>query len=133
MVVAKRRPARPPKTGFVATVDPTLVDTLPSAVGWVHEVKWDGDRCQAHLQAGCAQLFTRAGNDWTARFGALPEAELDARDAIVDGEVVAIGPTVSGFGSTSWFAAWVFRAARSSLGFEPTPLTVSKSSAHGWH
>lgn len=89
MATPQRRATKP---GFLETLDPTLVDAPPSGSGWVHEIKWDGYRVQAHLQRRGAQLFTRRGNDWTAKFGALPAAiaELAARDAILDGEVVAV-------------------------------------------
>src|SRR5436189_2764473 len=94
MAASKRKapPVRLPKSSFLNTVDPTLADAPPSGTGWVHEVKWDGYRAQAHLQDGQAQMFTRAGNDWTLQFRPLPAAiaELPAHDAILDGEVVAI-------------------------------------------
>lgn len=65
----------------------------PFGPGWVHEIKHDGYRGQAHLQDGRATMFTRAGNDWTQQFAPLPDAiaKLKARDAILDGEVVAVG------------------------------------------
>ena len=79
-------------------VDPTLVATPPTGTGWVHEVKWDGYRLQAHLEVGRAQTFTRKGNDWTSKFATIAAAllELKARDAIFDGEVVAIGENGAG-------------------------------------
>jgi bifunctional non-homologous end joining protein LigD len=93
MAATKRREPAAPKPGFLATVDPKPVRVPPSAADWVHEIKHDGYRGQAHLQDGRATMFTRAGNDWTQQFAPLPEAvaKLKARDAILDGEVVAVG------------------------------------------
>jgi bifunctional non-homologous end joining protein LigD len=60
---------------------------------WAHEMKWDGMRVLAHVHDGQLTLSSRAGNDATARFpelAGLPDA-LGA-DAVLDGEVVALGP-----------------------------------------
>jgi bifunctional non-homologous end joining protein LigD len=74
-------------------VDPSLVDAPPAGGRWGHEAKWDGYRAQAHLSRGRCQLFTRKGNDWTKPFGpvAVAVTELPADDAILDGEIVALG------------------------------------------
>jgi bifunctional non-homologous end joining protein LigD len=84
---------RPPKPGFLEMVDPTLVDAPPSGGRWGHEIKWDGYRAQAHLKDGRVQIFTRQGHDWTKQFWPVAVAltELKATDAILDGEMVAIG------------------------------------------
>jgi bifunctional non-homologous end joining protein LigD len=89
----RRSPPHAPKPGFLEAVDPTLVDALPSGGRWLHEIKWDGYRGQAHLEDGRAVIFTRNGLDWTAKFGPVAEAvaALDARDVILDGELVALG------------------------------------------
>jgi bifunctional non-homologous end joining protein LigD len=82
----------PAKPGFVAMVEPTLVDRPPTGSRWAHEIKWDGWRAQAHLDHGKASIYTRKGNDWTARFRAIADAlaTLPARSAILDGEAVAV-------------------------------------------
>jgi len=36
--------------------------------GWVHEVKFDGYRVQAHKVQSCIVLFSRNGHDFTERF-----------------------------------------------------------------
>jgi hypothetical protein len=46
----------------------SLRDKVPSSAGYVHEVKLDGYRVQAHLRDGRVTLFTRSGLDWTKRF-----------------------------------------------------------------
>lgn len=70
----------------------TLVDAPPGGDDWVHEVKFDGYRLIARLDHGKVQLFTRKGNDWTARIATLPAAfaELRVDSALVDGELVAL-------------------------------------------
>jgi bifunctional non-homologous end joining protein LigD len=59
---------------------------------WLYEVKWDGYRVEAVLRDGKVSLFTRNGNNAEAYFPRLltPPSWIDAREAIVDGEVVAL-------------------------------------------
>jgi bifunctional non-homologous end joining protein LigD len=73
-------------------LDPIEGDPPPAGESWAHEIKWDGYRAQAHLTAGRATVYTRKGNDWTARFGPIARAIelLPARSAILDGEAVAL-------------------------------------------
>ena len=80
------------KLGFLGYLDPIEVERPPSGELWAHEIKWDGYRAQAHLRAGRATIYTRNGNDWTARFGPIAQAVelLPARTAILDGEAVAL-------------------------------------------
>jgi len=58
---------------------------------WLFEVKWDGYRVEAVVRDGRVELFTRNGNDASVYFPRLltPPTWIDAREAIVDGEVVA--------------------------------------------
>nr|WP_111298538.1 DNA ligase D [Paracoccus saliphilus] len=82
--------------GFVPPALATLRPSAPSGKKWLHEIKFDGYRLQAHLQDGHVTLFTRSGHDWTNRFGtAIPAAlgRLEARVAILDGEVIVEGPS----------------------------------------
>ena len=58
------------------------------------EWKLDGIRVQAHISGGDVRLFTRTLDDITAR---LPEvvaalAALPVRDAVFDGELIALRP-----------------------------------------
>ena len=59
---------------------------------WLFEVKWDGYRVEAVVRDGTARLWTRrrqdAGHYFPALAGDAPWIE--AREAIVDGEVVAL-------------------------------------------
>jgi bifunctional non-homologous end joining protein LigD len=65
----------------------------PQGKQWVHELKLDGYRIQAHLdKAGKVKLYTRSGLDWTHRMkGIARELEkLSVEGAILDGEVVVL-------------------------------------------
>jgi bifunctional non-homologous end joining protein LigD len=98
-VVPGARPASSP--GFIEPCRPTLRGKAPSGVGWVHEIKFDGYRAQAHLRNGQPAVYTRAGYDWTLRFQPIADAlaTLPATDLILDGEaVVADSRGVPDFG-----------------------------------
>jgi bifunctional non-homologous end joining protein LigD len=57
-------------------------------------VKWDGFRAQAHLKNGKVTTYSRSGLDWTDQFDTISKAvaKLKAKSAVLDGEVVVIGP-----------------------------------------
>ena len=59
---------------------------------WLYEVKWDGYRVEAVVRDGSVDMFTRNGNDASTYFPRLltPPTWIDAREAIIDGEVVAL-------------------------------------------
>ena len=60
---------------------------------WVHELKLDGYRVQAHIdKAGKTRLYTRSGLDWTHRMAAVARevSKLAVEGAILDGEVVVL-------------------------------------------
>ncbi|HZX87400.1 MAG TPA: non-homologous end-joining DNA ligase, partial [Reyranella sp.] len=86
--VAKAKKAAMP--GFIEPTLPTATETAPSGGGWLHEIKHDGYRLQAHLENGRVKLFSRQGLDWTERFPVVVPAlaEVPAKVAIIDGEVV---------------------------------------------
>jgi ATP-dependent DNA ligase len=79
-----------PFLGFVEPCHPTLRQEAPSAVGWFHEIKFDGYRTQAHLRKGRSTIYTRRAYDWTLRFRTIADAlaALPAQDIILDGEAV---------------------------------------------
>ena len=62
----------------------------PSGRGWAHEIKFDGYRIQARVEAGKAVLRTRKGLDWTEKFPTIAKAAAALPDCIVDGEIVAL-------------------------------------------
>jgi bifunctional non-homologous end joining protein LigD len=84
-----------PHPGFIAPCEPKLRRTPPSGDRWVSEIKHDGYRVQAQLEAGRPRLFTRRGYDWTPRFAALASAltDLPANNIVLDGEVIVQGET----------------------------------------
>jgi bifunctional non-homologous end joining protein LigD len=83
---------RAPFLGFIKPWHPTLREHAPSGVRWIHEVKFDGYRTQAHLQNGQPTIYTRAGYDWTLRFQPIADAlaTFPANDLILDGEAVVV-------------------------------------------
>lgn len=64
----------------------------PEGGDWLHEIKFDGYRTLARVADGAARLITRAGLDWTHRYGDLPAAvsALPCRAALIDGEIVVL-------------------------------------------
>ncbi|MFP5384671.1 MAG: DNA ligase D [Bacteriovoracia bacterium] len=79
--------------GFIEPQLPRLVSSVPQEGGqWVHEMKLDGYRMQAHLKNGIALLFTRRGLDWSNKFPHLLNSlqDLPVTNAILDGEIVAL-------------------------------------------
>jgi bifunctional non-homologous end joining protein LigD len=47
---------------------PTRGTKVPSGPDWIHEIKHDGYRLIVQREGGRVRLFTRNGNDWTARY-----------------------------------------------------------------
>jgi len=83
-----------PMPGFIEPQLATLRAEAPAGERWIHEIKFDGYRLQAHIAKGAARLLTRSGLDWTDRFGAAVADALGAlpgEEAIVDGELVVEG------------------------------------------
>ncbi|MDM0110682.1 DNA ligase D [Variovorax sp. J22R133] len=73
-----------------------LVDAPPGQPdNWVYEIKFDGYRMLARIDADGVRLFTRNGHDWSARLPHLVEAigRMKLKHGWLDGEVVVLGPT----------------------------------------
>jgi hypothetical protein len=99
---ARRRPrfslgqsrgvVRGPYPGFIAPCLATPGHRLPARGQWVHEIKHDGYRAQAHLRAGKSTIFTRNGYDWTPRFRQIADAlePLRGHDLVLNGEIVVM-------------------------------------------
>ncbi len=70
----------------------SLAEGAPAGDDWIHEVKLDGYRLLARVEAGACTLFTRNGHDWTRKFPAIATAcaGLPCQQAWLDGEVVAL-------------------------------------------
>lgn len=81
---------RAPFPGFVDPCLATAAATVPARGEWIHEIKHDGYRAQAHLIGGKVTIFTCNGYDWTNRFRVIAEsmAHLPARELVLDGELV---------------------------------------------
>jgi bifunctional non-homologous end joining protein LigD len=69
---------------------------LPPAgeAGWVFELKWDGYRTLAVVDAGTVRLVSANGHDATRRWPALGAlaGSVNATSAVIDGETVALDP-----------------------------------------
>ena len=82
------------KAALPEFVEPTLATLMakpPAGGDWIHEIKFDGYRLQARIQAGRVKLLTRSGLDWTRKFGKEIVAALQALpvgSALLDGELV---------------------------------------------
>lgn len=88
----------PPSEVMIDRVAPhlaTLVDAPPKGSGWLYEIKLDGYRILARIEAGRVRLFTRNGNDWTAKIPHIAAAleQVAVESAWLDGEVVVMGST----------------------------------------
>jgi DNA ligase D-like protein (predicted ligase) len=71
-----------------------LVEKAPEGPDWLHEVKLDGYRMHARLDARRVQILTRRGNDWTEKYPAIAKsiAALPAHNAYLDGELCGVQP-----------------------------------------
>ncbi len=83
-----------PMPDFVEPMKATLADAPFSGPDWLFEVKWDGYRVEAVIRDGRVSLWTRNRQDAARYFPWLagPADWISAREAIVDGEVVALRP-----------------------------------------
>lgn len=80
-----------PLPDFVEPTLATLAAAPPVGERWLHEIKFDGYRLQARIEAGRVKLLTRSGLDWTRKFGKDVVAALQALpvgNALIDGELV---------------------------------------------
>jgi DNA ligase-1 len=76
--------------GFMLAQPLDSMDELEDPAAWVVEDKFDGIRCQAHVQGGRVRLFTRGGQDATASFPELVLALAQLREScVLDGEALA--------------------------------------------
>ena len=60
--------------GFVEPCLALLAEKPPEEDNWLHEIKFDGYRLMAAIQAGRVRLLTRRGLDWTTRFPGVAKA-----------------------------------------------------------
>lgn len=89
----------PPDVDRLGTVAPMLasrpdgLDPHRDADAWAFEMKWDGVRVVATCDGEAVRLVGRSGKDVTTTYPEVAEAlaGLHLDDAVVDGEVVALG------------------------------------------
>lgn len=81
------------RTEFISPCKPTLASRLPQGPRWALEIKHDGYRMQAHVNAGAARIYTKSGYDWADRLQTIREAleRLPVEAAVIDAEAVMIG------------------------------------------
>ena len=77
---------------FIPPCSPIRAKEVPAGNGWLHEVKFDGYRVQAHKVGSRVIMYSRNGHDFTERFRSIAQLlhELPAKAAVLDGEVVGI-------------------------------------------
>jgi len=70
---------------------PTLAKVPPVGPEWLHEVKFDGWRCQVHVNSVDVRFYSKRGSDLTSRFKALKPAlaDLRSRKCVIDAELIA--------------------------------------------
>jgi bifunctional non-homologous end joining protein LigD len=88
------------RLSFIPPQLASSVDQPPEGKHWIHEIKYDGYRCQVLLERGHARVLTRNGYDWSDRYPGIIAAagRLPCRSAIIDGEaIVQDGNGVSDF------------------------------------
>ncbi|HLH42934.1 MAG TPA: DNA ligase D [Bryobacteraceae bacterium] len=91
----ERRSATPPEP-MPKTVSPMLAEIGRGAPGggkdWLYEVKWDGVRAICYIRNGKLRMVSRKGNPMDRQYpelSILPH-RVNAREAILDGEIVAL-------------------------------------------
>jgi len=69
-----------------------LSDAVFANPEWLFEIKWDGERALAFIQDGEVEFRSRSGRNITPEYPELKSVvkQLNARKAIVDGEIVAL-------------------------------------------
>src|SRR5215813_569230 len=84
-----RKSLMPGQVGFMLA---STVERPFSDPSWLFEIKWDGVRTLARLEDGGLKLISRNGIDVTKQYPELAELPkvVSAREAILDGEIVAL-------------------------------------------
>ena len=76
---------------FIQPCIPMPAKAVPDGHAWLHEVKFDGYRVQAHKEGSRVVIYSRNGHNFTERFPSIAQLlhDLPAKAAVLDGEVVA--------------------------------------------
>jgi bifunctional non-homologous end joining protein LigD len=82
--------AEPRMPDFIEPMKPTLIKDPPQGSKWVHEIKVDGYRTQAHIKPDGVTIYTSNGNNITERFASIAKdvGRLPVERLILDGEAV---------------------------------------------
>jgi ATP-dependent DNA ligase len=77
--------------GLIEPCLPSPAKAPPAGPDWLHEIKHDGFRLMARRDAVAVRLYTRNGQDSTARFPLIVAAvaALSVRSCLIDGEVAS--------------------------------------------
>jgi bifunctional non-homologous end joining protein LigD len=88
---SSKKSSTAPLPAFVEPMKAKLVDSMPSG-NWIYEIKFDGFRALALRGGSEARLLSRNQKDLGGKFPEVMDsiAALDVRDAIIDGEIVAL-------------------------------------------
>jgi bifunctional non-homologous end joining protein LigD len=78
---------------FIEPMKARLVES-PPAGNWIYEIKFDGYRAMAFKNGDAVRLLSRNEKDFSGKFPEVFDAvsELNAQEAILDGEIVALDP-----------------------------------------
>src|SRR5207248_7499813 len=68
---AGRRVERPALPTWIKPQLAALVKQAPDGTDWLHEIKFDGYRMHARLDAGRVQILTGRGNEWSDKHSAI--------------------------------------------------------------
>jgi bifunctional non-homologous end joining protein LigD len=80
--------------GFFAPMSASIAEGIPRGEKWMFEVKWDGVRGLIFIDDGELAIYTRNSNRCERQYpelSVLPHY-IGARQAIIDGEIVALDP-----------------------------------------
>jgi bifunctional non-homologous end joining protein LigD len=88
---SSRKASTAPIPSFVEPMKAKLVDSMPAG-DWIYEIKFDGFRALALRGGSEARLLSRNEKDLGGKFPEVMDSSLalDVRDAIIDGEIVAL-------------------------------------------
>ena len=122
---------------FIPPAQPVERARPPKGPDWLHEVKWDGYRCQLSKLGDRVVVYSRNGKEFTGRFAGVWEAlrALPAKSAIIDAEIVACredgAPDFralhSGNYSDETLCAWCFDLMElNGVDLTPLPLMARK-------
>ena len=80
-----------PRPHVIAPMKCKTADSIPSGPEWLHEIKWDGERCIATVQDGMVWMQSSTGkSDYALQFPAVRNELRLLENCILDGELVVL-------------------------------------------